>query len=113
MRSRSRDRQILRLAIPALGALAADPLVSLVDTAFVGRLGSTELGALGVNAAVFAVAFALFNFLAYGTTPLVASAWGRGDREEVSRVVTQAIGFALVIGATATVFLEVMWQPVL
>ena len=103
----------MRLAIPALGALAADPLVSLVDTAFVGRLGSTELGALGVNAAVFAVAFALFNFLAYGTTPLVASAWGRGDREEVSRVVTQAIGFALVIGATATIFLEVMWQPVL
>jgi MATE family multidrug resistance protein len=113
MRRRSHDRQILRLAIPALGALAADPLVSLVDTAFVGRLGSVELGALGVNAAVFAVAFALFNFLAYGTTPLVAAAWGRGDREEASRVVTQAIGFALVIGATATIFLEVMWQPVL
>ena len=113
MRSRSHDRQILRLAIPALGALAADPLVSLVDTAFVGRLGSTELGALGVNAAVFAVAFALFNFLAYGTTPLIAAAWGRGDREAASRVVTQAIGFALVIGAAATMFLEVMWQPVL
>ena len=75
MRSRSPDRQILRLAIPALGALAADPLVSLVDTAFVGRLGSSELGALGINAAVFAVAFALFIFLAYGTTPLVAAAW--------------------------------------
>ncbi len=113
MPGRSHDRQILRLAIPALGALAADPLVSLVDTAFVGRLGSTELGALGVNAAIFAVAFALFNFLAYGTTPLVAAAWGRGDREAAGRVITQAIGLAIVIGALATVFLELMWQPLL
>ncbi len=113
MGGRSHDRQILRLAVPALGALAADPLVSLVDTAFVGRLGSTELGALGVNAAVFAVAFVLFNFLAYGTTPLVAAAWGSGDREAASRVVTQAIGLAIVIGATATVVLELMWQPLL
>jgi len=113
MRGSAHDRQILRLAVPALGALAADPLVSLVDTAFVGRLGSTELGALGINAAVFAVAFALFIFLAYGTTPLVAAAWGRGDREAASRVVTQAIGLAIVIGAIATVFIEVMWQPLL
>ena len=113
MRSRSHDRQILRLAVPALGALAADPLVSLVDTAFVGRLGSTELGALGVNTAVFALAFMLFNFLAYGTTPLVAAAWGRGDRQAASRVVTQAIGLALVIGTGATIFLELMWQPLL
>jgi MATE family multidrug resistance protein len=113
MRARSHDRQILRLAVPALGALAADPLVSLVDTAFVGRLGPTELGALGVNAAVFALAFALFNFLAYGTTPLVAAAWGRGDHEAAGRVVTQAIGLAVVIGALATIFLEVMWQPLL
>ena len=113
MQRRSHDRQILRLAVPALGALAADPLVSLVDTAFVGRLGATELGALGVNAAVFAVAFALFSFLAYGTTPLVAAAWGKGDKDEASRVVTQAIGLAIAIGVTATVVLELLWQPLL
>lgn len=109
----SHDRQILRLAIPALGALAADPLVSLVDTAFVGRLGATELGALGINAAVFALAFMLFNFLAYGTTPLVAAAWGRGDQEGAGRIVTQAIGLAIVIGTVAAAFLEIAWQPLL
>jgi MATE family multidrug resistance protein len=107
------DRRILRLAVPALGALAADPLVSLVDTAFVGRLGTTELGALGVNAAVFAMAFALFNFLAYGTTPLVAAAWGRGDQEEAGRVVAQAIGLAVGIGAVAIAVLQIFWQPIL
>ena len=107
------DRRILRLAVPALGALAADPLVSLVDTAFVGRLGTVELGALGVNAAVFSLAFALFNFLAYGTTPLVAAAWGRGDQEEAGRVITQAIFLAVAIGAVAIAVLEIFWHPIL
>jgi len=63
---RGLDREILRLAVPALGTLAADPLVSLVDTAYVGRLGRTPLAALGVAIAVFAVVFFMFNFLAYG-----------------------------------------------
>ena len=107
------DRQILRLAIPALGALAADPLVSLVDTAFVGRLGTIELGALGVNAAVFTLAFALFSFLAYGTTPLVAAEWGREDRQEAGRVVAQAIGLAVVIGTLVAVLLWGFWRPIL
>ena len=78
--SRSYDRDIIALALPALGALAADPLVSLVDTAFVGRLNATALGALGVNTSIFSLAFFVFNFLAYGTTPLIGRAIGRGDR---------------------------------
>ncbi len=107
------DREILRLAVPALGALAADPLVSLVDTAFVGRLGTVQLGALGVNAAIFSLAFALFNFLAYGTTPLVAAAIGRGDRQAAARVVTQAVALAIVLGLTAAGILQLAWEPIL
>ena len=63
MRGRQLDREILRLGAPALGALAADPVVSLVDTAFVGQLGKTELGALGVSVAVFSIAFFLSGIL--------------------------------------------------
>ena len=59
------------LAVPALAGLAADPLVSLVDTAFVGQLGDAQLGALGVNGSLFAMTFVIFNFIAYGTTPRV------------------------------------------
>jgi MATE family multidrug resistance protein len=107
------DRQILQLAVPALGALAADPLVSLVDTAFVGRLGTTELGALGVNAAVFTLAFALFSFLAYGTTPFVAAAWGRGNHEEAGRIVAQAVVLAVAIGTLVAALLVGLWRPIL
>ncbi|MEQ8886820.1 MAG: MATE family efflux transporter, partial [Sandaracinaceae bacterium] len=102
----SRAKTALSLAIPALGALAADPLVSLVDTAFVGRLGPAQLGALGVCASVFGLAFFVFNFLATGTTPLVADAVGRGDRSAASRVTMSALSLAVVAGVGAALVLD-------
>lgn len=104
---RGHDRLILALGLPALGALAADPLVSLVDTAYVGRLGTTSLAALGIDAAIFALAFFAFNFLAYGVTPLVAKAIGEGDTERASRVVANGLVAAVGLGVLVTVVLQV------
>ncbi len=94
------DRAIFRLAIPALGALAAEPLVSLVDTAFVGRLGAAPLAALGIDAAILGFAFFVFTFLAYATTPLIASAVASGNDRQAASLAGQAlilgVGFGLV-----------------
>ncbi len=80
MRFRSEyDREILKLAVPALGALAAEPLYVLVDTAIVGHLGRSQLAALGIAATVLTGLFALFNFLQYGTTAQVGRASGAGE----------------------------------
>jgi hypothetical protein len=79
------DREILRLALPALGALAAEPLYVLVDTAIVGRLGRPQLAALGLAGTVLAGAFTIFNFLTYGTTAVVARASGAGEHERAAR----------------------------
>lgn len=106
------DREMLALAVPALGTLAADPLVSIVDTIFVGRLGVVPLAALGINTSVFSFAFVIFNFLAYGTTPLVARAVGRGDRTAAGRVVIEALTLALLVGAWALLLLEALAGPV-
>lgn len=106
------DREMLALAVPALGALAVEPLVSIVDTIFVGRLGVVPLAALGINTSVFSLAFVVFNFLAYGTTPLVARAVGRGDRAAAGRVTVQALVLAGAIGAIALVVLEALARPV-
>ncbi|KAF3448039.1 hypothetical protein FNV43_RR08747 [Rhamnella rubrinervis] len=53
--------EILSIAFPAALALAADPLASLVDTAFVGHIGSAELAAVGVSVSVFNLISKLFN----------------------------------------------------
>ncbi|KAK4418890.1 protein DETOXIFICATION 44, chloroplastic [Sesamum alatum] len=65
--------EILSIALPAALALAADPITSLVDTGFVGHLGSAELAAVGVSGAVFNLVSKLFNVpLLNVTTSFVA-----------------------------------------
>jgi putative MATE family efflux protein len=107
------DRAILAFALPALGSLAADPLVSAVDTAFVGRLGTEALAALGVNAGVFSLAFLVFNFLAYGTTPLVADALARDARAEAGRIISAGLGIAVALGLVGTAVLLALEVPIL
>jgi putative MATE family efflux protein len=97
------DKAILGLAIPALGSLAIDPLLTLADTAFVARLGTTELAALGVDTAVLGFAFFAFNFLASVTTPLVARALGRGREDEARRWVGDALVLAVGLGLLVSV----------
>ncbi len=91
------DRRILRLALPALGALAAEPLYILVDTAIVGHLGRSQLAALGAAATALSV-LAMFNFLQYGTTAQVARATGAGRDRDARRLGAQALWLSLGIG---------------
>lgn len=102
----SDDRRIFRLALPALGALAAEPLVSLADTAFVGRLGADALAALGVVTAVFGFAYFLMTALAYAGTPLIARAAGAGDLPRAARLASQSLLIALLLGAVGLAVME-------
>ncbi|HSM01890.1 MAG TPA: MATE family efflux transporter [Acidimicrobiia bacterium] len=106
------DRAIAALAIPALGSLIAEPVLSLVDTAFVGRLGIDELGALGVASAVFALAFFVFNFLEYGTTTEVARAVGRGDIEAAGRATATSLALGAVCGVAVAGLLVAFRGPI-
>ena len=104
MRLRSQyDGEILKLAVPALGALAAEPVYLLVDTAIVGHLGRPQLAALGLAAVVLTGLFGIFNFLQYGTTAQVGRASGAGEATIANRLGAQALwlslGFGLAIAA--------------
>ena len=107
------DREIVRLALPALGALAAEPLYILVDTAIVGHLGRSQLAALGLAGTVLAGAFTMFNFLTYGTTAVVARASGAGEHERAARLAAQALWVSLGIGLLLLVTCEVLAGPLL
>ncbi|KAB2098017.1 hypothetical protein ES319_A01G209200v1 [Gossypium barbadense] len=45
--------EIVNIAVPATLALLADPIASLIDTAFIGRIGAVELASVGVSVAIF------------------------------------------------------------
>src|ERR1044072_7136673 len=98
MRVRSSyDRQILALALPALGALAAEPLYVLVDTAIVGHLGTGQPASLAIPATALSAALTAFNFLTYGTTARVARFHGAGRDADAAAVGSQALwlGFGI------------------
>jgi putative MATE family efflux protein len=99
------DREIFKLAIPALGALAAEPLYVLVDTAIVGHLGTPQLAALAIAAGVLSSAFTVFNFLTYGTTAQVARLHGAGRDREAAGLGSQAQWLSLAIGAVLLLIL--------
>jgi len=107
------DREILHLAVPALGALAAEPLYVLADTAIVGHLGRPQIAALGLAGTVLSGAFTIFNFLTYGTTAVVARASGAGEHERAGRLAAQALWVSLGIGLALLVVCEAAAAPLL
>lgn len=99
------DRQILALAVPALGALIAEPLLVLADSAIVGRLGTTELAGLSLASTLLVTVVGLCVFLAYATTAAVARRSGAGDRAGAMQMGVDglwlALGLGVLLAATA------------
>ncbi|MGQ4429943.1 MATE family efflux transporter [Streptomyces sp. SAS_260] len=97
---RQHDREIVMLAVPAFGALVAEPLFVMADSAIVGHLGTAQLAGLGVASALLTTAVSIFVFLAYATTAAVARRVGAGDLQAAIRQGMDGIWLALLIGAT-------------
>ncbi|MGW6642000.1 MATE family efflux transporter [Streptomyces iakyrus] len=96
---RQHDREIVALAVPAFGALVAEPLFLMADTAIVGHLGTAQLAGLGVASALLMTAVSVFVFLAYATTAAVARRVGAGDLQAAIRQGMDGIWLALLLGA--------------
>lgn len=96
---RRHDREIISLAVPAFGALVAEPLFVMVDSAIVGHLGTAQLAGLGVAAALLTTAVSIFIFLAYATTAAVARRVGANDLQAAIRQGMDGIWLALLLGA--------------
>lgn len=86
------NKQNFAIALPALIGMLVDPLLSLMDTAYVGRVGSLELAALGSCTSIFHLAFNAFRATTAATTSLVASSLE--DNPDAAKEVT-AISLAL------------------
>lgn len=97
------DREIWRLAVPAFGALVAEPLFLLSDSAIVGRLGTAPLGGLGVAGQALSTLVYICVFLAYGTTASVARQVGAGDLRAAIRQGVDGIWLAAGIGGVLAV----------
>ncbi|HVW19492.1 MAG TPA: MATE family efflux transporter [Solirubrobacteraceae bacterium] len=114
MRRRSPyDREIMRLALPALGALAAEPLYLLADTAIVGHLGTPQLAALALAGTVLTGAATFCNFLAYGVTAQVARLHGAGEERRAAAVAAQALWVAVALGVLVAALVAALAAPLI
>ena len=109
--------EISAIALPSLGGMLLDPIMSLIDTACVGQVSTTMLAAMAPATSIFQFAFFAFFFLSAATTNLVASnppevvydsanptsieeAAQRVDFNE--RVVSNAAALAVILGVVLT-----------
>jgi Na+-driven multidrug efflux pump len=97
------NREILHLAVPALGALVAEPLFLILDAAMIGHLGTVPLAGLGIASAVLQTIVGLMVFLAYSTTPAVARRFGAGKPGDAVSVGIDGMWFALGLGAVLAI----------
>ena len=97
------DRELLRLAVPAVGALVAEPLYLLADTAVVGHLGTSPLAGLAVASGVLLFAYGMCIFLAYGTTASVARLTGAGRPELAAAQAVQGLWLAASLGVALAI----------
>lgn len=104
-------RQILSLAIPALGALIAEPLFLMADSAIVGHLGVAELAGAALGTTVLQTAVGLMIFLAYATTPAVARALGAGDSRRAMAAGRDGMWLAIVLGLVLSVAGYLLAEP--
>lgn len=93
------NARILRLAIPAFGALVAEPLFLLADTAMIGHLGAVPLAGLGVASTILQTVVSPCVFLAYTSTPRVARRLGAGDEPGAVRAGIEAMWLGIGLGA--------------
>lgn len=109
--NRAIDRAISALAFPALGALIAEPLFLIADSAMIGHLGASPLAGLAVAGAILQTAVGLMVFLAYSTTPLVARRRGAGDLKGAVQAGIDGLWLALGIGIVVGGALWVLSDP--
>ncbi len=104
-------REILRLAVPALGALVAQPLFVLVDAAIVGTLGTLPLAGLGAAATLVSLVLGLCIFLAYATTSSVARRVGEGQWDAAVSEGVEGLALGLGLGVVIGVLTWLLAEP--
>ncbi len=84
------QRNLLRLALPATGSFLLSNLFTLIDTFWVGRLGTDAVGGVTMGGIVLGLVFTVAAGLSIGAEAMVSRAWGAGDRRLASHVAAQA-----------------------
>jgi MATE family multidrug resistance protein len=98
--SRVTSAQVFAIAGPAMVANLTTPLIGIVSTIAIGRLGdATLLGGVAIASVIFDCLFWLFAFLRMGTVAFTAQALGAGETMELRAILLRGLAVAALVGA--------------
>jgi len=90
-------KTLVRLTLPMLVGILGMVAFNLVDTFFVGRLGTRELAAMSFTFPVVLVVSSIARGLGVGTTAVISRAIGEGDHQKVQRLTTDSLLLSLLV----------------
>ena len=104
------NREILRLAVPNIVSNISVPLLSTVDTALMGHLSASHLGAVGIGSMIFNFVYWNFGFLRMGTTGITAQGYGAKDTNQISQTLGRALLVSLILALLVLLFQNPLWH---
>jgi MATE family multidrug resistance protein len=103
-RTKVTTARVFAIAGPAMLANLTTPLIGIISTTAVGRLGDAALlGGVAMASVIFDCMFWLFGFLRMGTLAFTAQSVGAGDRTELPAILARGLILAAVIGTVLIV----------
>ncbi|MBE9067222.1 MATE family efflux transporter [Leptolyngbya cf. ectocarpi LEGE 11479] len=100
---RTEVREFVKLAIPLISAQVAQSATGFADTIMMGRMGADVLAAGGLAAIIYMVIMTATSGVVMGVSPLVAAAFGAGQKSQIEQVARQGLWLAVLIAIPAMV----------
>lgn len=92
------SKAINRLAIPGILTGIAEPVISLVDIAFIGRTGTTQLAAVGIASGFYLMSVWILAQTLTAIAAIVSRHYGQKKLSEVASLIPQALFANLLLG---------------
>src|SRR5215470_12357688 len=106
-------REVVTLALPVILTSLSATLMMTVDAVMVGRLGATQLGAVGYGGIWFWTALSLFAGAASGVQTFVAQAHGAGEPHSCGRWAWQGLYAVVPLAGIGMAAFALAFSPLL
>ena len=107
------SKLLLRLSIPAIISMMITNIYNLVDTAFVGQLGTSESGATGVVFSFMSILQAIAFMCGQGSGSILARRLGKKETREATEVASTGFFLSFLLGVILTVLTFIFMKPLL
>ena len=91
-------KEINRLALPAILSGIAEPVIALIDTAFIGHIGTTALGGIGIGSSLFVLFVWVLTQTKTAISAIVSRHYGAQTLDQISTLIPQALLFVILLG---------------